>query len=102
VRFIKVVDLVRLEPDTEHPPGLSDRDFDALLTPDTPMISAFHGAALRNVATDTGAIVTMRSGNPGPCPGALLSATPVPSGFCRLPSLGSHGMPAVHPAAWRH
>ena len=33
VRVINVVDLMRLEPDTEHPHGLSDRDFDALFTP---------------------------------------------------------------------
>jgi xylulose-5-phosphate/fructose-6-phosphate phosphoketolase len=43
VRFINVVDLMRLEPDTEHPHGLSDRDFDALFTPDKPVIFAFHG-----------------------------------------------------------
>ena len=43
VRFVNVVDLMRLEPDTEHPHGLSDRDFDALFTPDKPVIFAFHG-----------------------------------------------------------
>ncbi|MDP9092971.1 MAG: phosphoketolase family protein [Actinomycetota bacterium] len=43
VRVINVVDLMRLEPDTEHPHGLSDRDFDALFTPDKPVIFAFHG-----------------------------------------------------------
>ena len=34
---------MRLEPDTEHPHGLSDRDYDALFTTDTPVIFAFHG-----------------------------------------------------------
>ena len=38
-----MVDLMRLEPDTEHPHGLSDLDFDALFTTDKPVIFAFHG-----------------------------------------------------------
>jgi xylulose-5-phosphate/fructose-6-phosphate phosphoketolase len=37
------VDLLKLEPDTEHPHGLSDRDFDSLFTLDTPVIFNFHG-----------------------------------------------------------
>ncbi|MCW2647759.1 MAG: phosphoketolase family protein [Pseudonocardiales bacterium] len=45
VRFINVVDLMRLQPDTEHPHGLPDRDFDALFTTDKPVIFAFHGYA---------------------------------------------------------
>ncbi len=43
VRVVNVVDLMRLEPDTEHPHGLSDRDFDALFTTDKPVIFAYHG-----------------------------------------------------------
>ncbi len=43
VRVINVVDLMKLEPDTEHPHGLSDRDFDALFTKDKPIVFAFHG-----------------------------------------------------------
>ncbi len=43
VRFVNVVDLMRLQPDTEHPHGLSDRDFDALFTTDKPVVFAFHG-----------------------------------------------------------
>jgi xylulose-5-phosphate/fructose-6-phosphate phosphoketolase len=43
VRFINVVDIMRLEPDTEHPHGLSDLDFDALFTTDKPVIFAYHG-----------------------------------------------------------
>lgn len=42
IRFINVVDLFRLEPDTEHPHGLSDRDFDSLFTIDKPIIFNFH------------------------------------------------------------
>jgi xylulose-5-phosphate/fructose-6-phosphate phosphoketolase len=42
VRFVNVVDLFRLVPDTEHPHGLSDREFDALFTPDRPVIFNFH------------------------------------------------------------
>ncbi|GAA3133446.1 phosphoketolase family protein [Planomonospora alba] len=43
VRVINVVDLMRLQPDTEHPHGLSDAHFDALFTPDKPVIFDFHG-----------------------------------------------------------
>ncbi len=43
VRVVNVVDLMRLEPDTEHPHGLDDRDFDTLFTADKPVIFAFHG-----------------------------------------------------------
>ncbi|MCM3920345.1 phosphoketolase family protein [Frankia sp. AiPs1] len=45
VRVVNVVDLMRLEPDTEHPHGLPDREFDALFTSDKPVIFAFHGYA---------------------------------------------------------
>jgi xylulose-5-phosphate/fructose-6-phosphate phosphoketolase len=43
VRFVNVVDLMRLQPETEHPHGLSDRHFDALFPPGTPVIFAYHG-----------------------------------------------------------
>ena len=43
LRFINVVDLMRLQPEIEHPHGLSDRDFDALFTTDKPVIFAYHG-----------------------------------------------------------
>ncbi|MEB4591831.1 phosphoketolase family protein [Candidatus Thiothrix sp. Deng01] len=43
IRFINVVDLYRLPPETEHPHGLSDRDFDSLFTLDKPIIFNFHG-----------------------------------------------------------
>jgi xylulose-5-phosphate/fructose-6-phosphate phosphoketolase len=43
VRVINVVDLMRLEPETEHPHGMSDREFDALFTVDKPIIFAYHG-----------------------------------------------------------
>ena len=42
VRFVNVVDLFRLVPDTEHPHGFSNREFDALFTPDKPVIFNFH------------------------------------------------------------
>ena len=42
IRFVNVVDLFRLMPDTEHPHGLSDRDFDSLFTADKPVIFNFH------------------------------------------------------------
>ncbi|EQD24758.1 MAG: hypothetical protein D084_Lepto4C00354G0007 [Leptospirillum sp. Group IV 'UBA BS'] len=43
IRFVNVVDLFRLVPQTEHPHGLSDRDFDSLFTKDRPIIFNFHG-----------------------------------------------------------
>jgi xylulose-5-phosphate/fructose-6-phosphate phosphoketolase len=43
VRVVNVVDLMRLQPDTEHPHGLPDRQFDALFTTDRPVVFAFHG-----------------------------------------------------------
>ena len=43
IRFVNVVDLYRLQPETEHPHGLSDRDFDSLFTRDKPVIFNFHG-----------------------------------------------------------
>jgi len=42
IRFVNVVDLFRLQPDTEHPHGLSQRDFDSLFTIDKPVIFNFH------------------------------------------------------------
>lgn len=43
VRVINVVDLMTLQPQTEHPHGLSDRDFDSLFTTSRPIIFAYHG-----------------------------------------------------------
>jgi xylulose-5-phosphate/fructose-6-phosphate phosphoketolase len=43
IRFVNVVDLYRLQPHTEHPHGLSDRDFDSLFSKDKPVIFNFHG-----------------------------------------------------------
>ena len=45
IRFVNVVDLFRLMPETEHPHGLSDRDFDSLFTTDKPVIFNFHSYA---------------------------------------------------------
>ena len=43
VRVVNVVDLMRLQPETEHPHGMSDAEFDALFTTDQPVIFAYHG-----------------------------------------------------------
>ncbi|MCQ4365789.1 phosphoketolase family protein [Mycobacterium gordonae] len=43
VRVVNVVDLMRLQPDTEHPHGLPDNEYDALFTADKPVIFAYHG-----------------------------------------------------------
>ena len=43
VRVVNVVDLMRLQPEAEHPHGLSDTEFDALFTRDRPIVFAYHG-----------------------------------------------------------
>jgi len=43
LRFVNVVDLFKLQPESEHPHGLSDRDFDSLFAVDAPIIFNFHG-----------------------------------------------------------
>jgi xylulose-5-phosphate/fructose-6-phosphate phosphoketolase len=46
VRFVNVVDLMRLQPATEHPHGLLDNEFDTIFTVDKPIIFAYHGYPL--------------------------------------------------------
>jgi xylulose-5-phosphate/fructose-6-phosphate phosphoketolase len=43
VRVVNVVDLMRLQPNTEHPHGMTDAEFDALFTTDRPVVFAYHG-----------------------------------------------------------
>jgi xylulose-5-phosphate/fructose-6-phosphate phosphoketolase len=43
IRVVNVVDLMRLQPETEHPHGLSDDEFDSLFTADRPIVFAYHG-----------------------------------------------------------
>ena len=43
VRVVNVVDLMRLQPESEHPHGLSDTEFDSLFTTDRPVVFAYHG-----------------------------------------------------------
>jgi xylulose-5-phosphate/fructose-6-phosphate phosphoketolase len=43
VRVVNVVDLMRLQPEAEHPHGLNDSEFDTIFTPDQPVIFAYHG-----------------------------------------------------------
>jgi xylulose-5-phosphate/fructose-6-phosphate phosphoketolase len=43
IRLVNVVDLMRLQPEIEHPHGLANRDFDALFTTDKPVVFAWHG-----------------------------------------------------------
>ncbi|HYK33450.1 MAG TPA: phosphoketolase family protein, partial [Streptosporangiaceae bacterium] len=43
VRVVNVVDLMRLQPHSEHPHGMTDAEFDALFTPNVPVIFAYHG-----------------------------------------------------------
>ncbi len=46
VRVINVVNLMKLQPQSEHPHGLSDKEFDVLFTTDKPIIFAYHGYPL--------------------------------------------------------
>jgi len=43
IRVVNIVNLMKLQPSSEHPHGLSDKDFDAIFTKDRPIIFAFHG-----------------------------------------------------------
>ena len=43
MRFVNVVDLMRLQPRSEHPHGLSDTEFDSMFTTSRPVVFAFHG-----------------------------------------------------------
>jgi xylulose-5-phosphate/fructose-6-phosphate phosphoketolase len=43
IRVVNIVDLMKLQPSTEHPHGLPDRDFDVLFTKNKPVIFAYHG-----------------------------------------------------------
>jgi xylulose-5-phosphate/fructose-6-phosphate phosphoketolase len=43
IRFVNVVDLMTLQPQSEHPHGLSDKDFDGIFTTDRPVIFNYHG-----------------------------------------------------------
>ena len=43
VRVVNVVDLMRLEPESEHPHGLPDSEFDTIFTADKPVVFAYHG-----------------------------------------------------------
>jgi xylulose-5-phosphate/fructose-6-phosphate phosphoketolase len=43
VRVVNVVDLMRLQPESEHPHGMADREFDALFTTSRPIVFAYHG-----------------------------------------------------------
>jgi len=45
IRVINVVDLMRLQPNTEHPHGMTDEDYDMMFTKDKPIVFAFHGYA---------------------------------------------------------
>jgi xylulose-5-phosphate/fructose-6-phosphate phosphoketolase len=43
IRVVNIVDLMTLQPQSEHPHGLSDREFDSIFTADKPVIFAYHG-----------------------------------------------------------
>ena len=54
VRVVNMVDLMKLQPPSEHPHWLSDRHFDALFTVEKPIIFAFHGYPCSSTGSPTG------------------------------------------------
>ena len=63
-RIVNVVDLMKLQPQTEHPHGLSDLDFDELFTRDKPVIFAFHGLSVADPPADLSAHQPSESSRP--------------------------------------
>ena len=43
IRVVNVVDLMRLQPESEHPHGMTDKEFDSLFTTNKPIVFAYHG-----------------------------------------------------------
>ena len=75
VRVVNVVDLMRLQPENEHPHGMSDAEFDALFTTDKPVIFAYHGypwlihrLTYRRTGTPTSTYAATRRRAPPPRP----------------------------------
>jgi len=58
VRVVNVVDLMTLQPQSQHPHGLADNDFDALFTKDKPVIFAYHGYPGSFTGWPIGALIT--------------------------------------------
>ena len=58
VRVVNVVDLMKLQPTSEHPHGMSDYDFDSLFTRDKPVIFAFHGYPGSFIGSPIGGTIT--------------------------------------------
>jgi xylulose-5-phosphate/fructose-6-phosphate phosphoketolase len=59
VRFVNVIDLFKLVPNTEHPHGMTDREFEALFTPDKPVIFNLEPVKIEiNLDTIAEAVVT--------------------------------------------
>src|SRR5271156_1760472 len=65
IRFVNVVDLFRLMPESEHPHGLSDRDFDSLFTVDKPVIFNFrsYAALIHKLSYRPGIMTTFTYGD---------------------------------------
>ncbi len=58
IRVVNVIDLMALQPQSEHPHGISDEDFDLIFTKDKPVIFAFHGYRGSFTGLPTGATIT--------------------------------------------
>lgn len=93
VRVVNVIDLMRLQPEREHPHGLSDADFDGLFTVDRPVIFAYNGyptlihrLTYRRTNHGNMHVVGYKEEGTTTTPFDLLSAQrsgPVPPGPCR-------------------
>jgi hypothetical protein len=95
IRVVNVVDLMALQPQSEHPHGLSDEDFDQLFPVGTPVVFAFHGYPLTGATittTFTCAVTRKRAPQQRPSICACLT-TLTASSWLWTPSSACHGWP---------
>ena len=104
IRVVNVVDLMKLQPHTEHPHGLTDEEYDTLFTKDKPIIFAYHGyptliheLTYRRAPTGISMSAATRRRAPSPPPSicgysTTLTVSIWSSTLCsRLPQLGNRG-----------
>ena len=105
-----MVDLMRLQPHSEHPHGLSDAEFDAIFTTDRPIIFAYHGypwlihrLTYRRTATTTCTCAATRRRAPPPRRSTWWCATTwTASTWSSTSSTGCPGSPAGRPPLRQH
>jgi hypothetical protein len=114
IRVVNVVDLMTLQPSSEHPHGLSDRDFDSMFTTDKPIIFAYHGypwlihrLTYRRTNHHYHALRHDGAQRPGPLPPGRRRCGPRPAPRLHRRPLQAvsprqaHRAQALHRAVWR-